>query len=44
MKIAVLPGDGIGAEIMAQALRVLKRLELPLEFEQAAVGGAGPAP
>ena len=41
LKIAVLPGDGIGAEIMAQALRVLKRLELPLEFEQAAVGGAG---
>ena len=41
MKIAVLPGDGIGAEIIAQALRVLKRLELPLELEQAAVGGAG---
>ena len=41
MKIAVLPGDGIGSEIMAQALRVLKRLELPLELEQAPVGGAG---
>ncbi len=41
MKIAVLPGDGIGSEIVAQALGVLKRLELPLEFERAPVGGAG---
>jgi 3-isopropylmalate dehydrogenase len=41
VKIAVLPGDGIGAEIMAQALDVLKRLELPLETEEAPVGGAG---
>jgi len=41
MKIAVLPGDGIGSEIMTQALRVLKRLELPLEMEEAPVGGAG---
>ncbi len=41
MKIAVLPGDGIGKEIVAQALRVLRRLELPLELEEAAVGGAG---
>ncbi len=41
MKIAVLAGDGIGAEIMAQGLRVLKRLELPMEFETAPVGGAG---
>jgi 3-isopropylmalate dehydrogenase len=41
MKIAVLPGDGIGKEIVAQALRVLRALELPLELEQAPVGGAG---
>ena len=41
MKIAVLPGDGIGKEIIAQAVRVLRRLELPLELEEAAVGGAG---
>ena len=41
MKIAVLPGDGIGNEIITQALAVLKRLELPLELEQAPVGGAG---
>ena len=41
MKIAVLPGDGIGREITAQAVRVLRRLELPLELEEAPVGGAG---
>jgi 3-isopropylmalate dehydrogenase len=41
MNIAVLPGDGIGTEIIAQAVRVLRRLELPLEFEEAPVGGAG---
>ena len=41
MKIAVLPGDGIGKEIVAQAVRVLRRLELPLELEEAPVGGAG---
>ena len=44
MKIAVLPGDGIGSEIVAQALKVLRRLErdgLRLELEQAPVGGAG---
>ncbi len=40
MKIAVLPGDGIGTEIMAEAIKVLRALELPLEMEQAAVGGA----
>ena len=41
MKIAVLPGDGIGEEIIVQARRVLARLGLPLEFQQAPVGGAG---
>jgi len=40
MNVAVLPGDGIGPEIIAQALRVLKKLELKLEFEEAPVGGA----
>ncbi len=29
MKIAVLPGDGIGPEVTAEALRVLEALELP---------------
>ncbi len=40
MKIAVLPGDGIGTEITAQAVRVLKALALPMELEEAPVGGA----
>jgi len=44
MKIAVLPGDGIGSEIMAQAVRVIKALEsdgLKFELEEGPVGGAG---
>jgi 3-isopropylmalate dehydrogenase len=40
MKIAVLPGDGIGKEIVAQAIRVLRALELKCELEEALVGGA----
>ncbi|MEL4178496.1 3-isopropylmalate dehydrogenase [Roseateles sp. PN1] len=40
MKIAVLPGDGIGTEIVAEAVKVLKVLDLPLELEHADVGGA----
>lgn len=40
MKIAVLPGDGIGTEIVAEAIRVLDALELPFEMEPALVGGA----
>jgi 3-isopropylmalate dehydrogenase len=40
MKIAVLPGDGIGTEIVAQAVRVLRALEVPMEMETALVGGA----
>jgi 3-isopropylmalate dehydrogenase len=40
MKIAILPGDGIGTEIMAEAVKVLHALELPLEMETALVGGA----
>jgi 3-isopropylmalate dehydrogenase len=39
-KIAVLPGDGIGAEITEQAVRVLRALKLDLELETAPVGGA----
>jgi 3-isopropylmalate dehydrogenase len=38
--IAVLPGDGIGPEIMAEAVKVLKALDLPLQLETAPVGGA----
>src|ERR1700734_2568559 len=41
MKIAVLAGDGIGPEVVAQAVRVLKALEGPglrFEFTEAAIG------
>jgi 3-isopropylmalate dehydrogenase len=44
MKIAVLPGDGIGPEIVAQAVKVLKALAsdgLKIEMEEAPIGGAG---
>ena len=40
MKIAVLPGDGIGTEIVAEAVKVLKVLDLQFEMETALVGGA----
>ncbi|MQR01095.1 3-isopropylmalate dehydrogenase [Glaciimonas soli] len=43
MKIAVLPGDGIGPEIVAQAVRVLEVLRtegLKIEIEAAPLGGA----
>jgi 3-isopropylmalate dehydrogenase len=40
MLVAVLPGDGIGPEVIAQALRVLQALDLGLIFETAPVGGA----
>ncbi len=40
MKIAVLPGDGIGPEIVNEALKVLKVLDLPFQLDEAKVGGA----
>jgi 3-isopropylmalate dehydrogenase len=40
MNIAILPGDGIGPEIMAEAVKVLKALQLPLALTEAPVGGA----
>jgi 3-isopropylmalate dehydrogenase len=40
MKICVLPGDGIGPEIMAEALRVLRALDPGFEMEEALLGGA----
>ncbi|MEI8028218.1 MAG: 3-isopropylmalate dehydrogenase [Comamonadaceae bacterium] len=40
MKIAVLPGDGIGTEIVAEAVKVLDALDLTFEMETALVGGA----
>ena len=44
MKIAVLPGDGIGPEIVAQAVKVLVALRsdgLQAELEYGHIGGAG---
>jgi 3-isopropylmalate dehydrogenase len=41
MKIAILPGDGIGPEIVEQAVHVLKALDEQFEMETAPVGGAG---
>lgn len=44
-RIAVLPGDGIGPEIVEQGIKVLKvlapELGVNLEFEYAHIGGAG---
>jgi 3-isopropylmalate dehydrogenase len=43
MKICILPGDGIGPEIMAEAVRVLEALKsdgLKFEMETALLGGA----
>ena len=40
MKIAILPGDGIGIEIMAEAVKVMGALDLAFETETALVGGA----
>ena len=40
MKIAVHPGDGIGTEIVAEAVKVLQALDLKFEMETALVGGA----
>ena len=44
VKIALLPGDGIGPEIVAEAVKLLERLRregLPIETETAPIGGAG---
>ena len=43
MKIAVLPGDGIGPEIVGEACKVLDALRrdgLPIEIGEAPIGGA----
>ena len=47
MKIAILPGDGIGPEIVAEAVRVLdvlRRGGLASETDTAPIGGAVPSP
>jgi 3-isopropylmalate dehydrogenase len=40
MKIAVLPGDGIGPEIVVEAVKVLNALGHQFDLETAPVGGA----
>lgn len=40
LKVAVLPGDGIGPEVTAEAVNVLRALRSDIEFESAPVGGA----
>ena len=43
-KILVLPGDGIGPEITAEAVKVLKACQaagLDVDIEEGLVGGAG---
>ena len=43
-QIAILPGDGIGVEIVAEAVKVLNQLKadgLDIELVEAPVGGAG---
>ena len=39
-KILLLPGDGIGPEVAAEAEKVLSALDCGIEFERALVGGA----
>ena len=44
MKIAVLPGDGIGKEVTAQAVRVLEATlgnSVSYELKEAPIGGVG---
>jgi isocitrate dehydrogenase (NAD+) len=37
-KLTVIPGDGIGPEIMAQVVRVLKHVKAPFEYEEHQAG------
>ncbi len=41
MKIAILPGDGIGTEIVNEAGKVLNAVGQNFGMETAPVGGAG---
>jgi 3-isopropylmalate dehydrogenase len=44
MKIAIMPGDGIGKEVTAQAVNALKAIlgnTVPYEMAEGAIGGAG---
>jgi 3-isopropylmalate dehydrogenase len=39
MRVALLPGDGIGPEVIAEARRVIEALGLGISFDEALVGG-----
>ena len=39
LKIAVVAGDGIGPEVTAEAVKVLKNVRSDLEFEEGLIGG-----
>ena len=43
--IAIFPGDGIGPEVIAEAIKVIKivesKLGLKIKLNEALVGGAG---
>ena len=39
-KIALMPGDGAGQEVVPEAVKVLKATGAPLEFEEFEVGGS----
>lgn len=39
MKIAILPGDGIGPEIISQAVKVLKFFGLSESLSYSSIGG-----
>lgn len=41
MKIAVMPGDGIGTEVVAQAVKVLRVVAPHAETQEASIGEAG---
>ena len=38
MKLTVIPGDGIGPEIMTQVIRVLKHVHAPFDYEEYQAG------
>ena len=38
MKLTVIPGDGIGPEITAQVIRVLKHVNAPFEYQEHQAG------
>ena len=39
-KVALLAGDGIGPEIMAEAVKVLEKMNLGIELQASPVGGS----